>query len=143
MKKTSSLDSVFKQVDKCITPEIICHPDNLKLLKQLANKTVRPLDDIPFQVGGYFNVYGADLFDIKVITDINCPRFHRKWQFPNHRFITYEPADEIWCRPLGIGKEVDTDEPLFYVIDKSPIYSWDKYITSPFGIPKALLFSSL
>jgi hypothetical protein len=135
------LDGVFNQVDKCITPEIICHPENLKLLKQLVDKETGPINN-PFNVGGYFSVYG-DLFGIKIIADVNCPRFHQKWEFPKHKYIEYEKSDESWCVPLKIGKWVDTDEPLFYVVDKSPIYGWDKYITTPFGVPKSLLFSSL
>ena len=30
-----------------------------------------------------------------------CPQ----WIFPADRFVEYEPSDEVWCRPLGIGKE--------------------------------------
>lgn len=32
------------------------------------------------------------------------------WQFPDDKFVTYEPSDEEWCRPLGIGREVRAEK---------------------------------
>lgn len=28
------------------------------------------------------------------------------WEFPKDRFVTYEKSDEVWARPLGLGKSV-------------------------------------
>ena len=39
--------------------------------------------------------------------DITIHVTKRKWDFPRERFVEYEPQDELWCRPLGIGREVD------------------------------------
>ncbi len=30
----------------------------------------------------------------------------KRWVFPKEEFVEYEPKDELWCRPLGIGREV-------------------------------------
>uniref|UniRef100_A0A6M3IMC2 Uncharacterized protein n=1 Tax=viral metagenome TaxID=1070528 RepID=A0A6M3IMC2_9ZZZZ len=32
------------------------------------------------------------------------------WEFPPNRFIIYEESDEKWCRPLGIGQEIEVKE---------------------------------
>lgn len=37
-----------------------------------------------------------------------------KWEFPKERFVTYEPSDERWCRPLGIGREITIQETINY-----------------------------
>lgn len=56
------------------------------------------------------------------------PKFASKWQFPKERFTNYEPPDEVWCRYFGIGKLVESQEPLIYAIDedaiKTPIYNF-------------------
>lgn len=28
------------------------------------------------------------------------------WEFPRWPHVEFEPSDEQWCRPLGIGREV-------------------------------------
>ena len=38
------------------------------------------------------------------------------WVFPQHRFFSYEPKDEGWCRRLGIGYEKTVPKPEAYQI---------------------------
>ena len=42
--------------------------------------------------------------------ELSWSRRRKIWQFPSDPFVTYEPSDEAWCRPLGIGKEVEITE---------------------------------
>jgi hypothetical protein len=38
---------------------------------------------------------------------VTADAVEKVWQFPDHRFVEYEPKDETWARPLGYGREVD------------------------------------
>ncbi len=44
--------------------------------------------------------------------ELSLQRRRREWHFPEERFVAYESTDEAWCRPLGIGKEVETVDTL-------------------------------
>lgn len=45
-------------------------------------------------------------------------KFHfpprKVWKFPVDRFCIYEPSDEAWCRPLGIGEEIEVEESMTF-----------------------------
>lgn len=58
------------------------------------------------------NIFKTDLPDHNgdfMITAVTVTK-KRVWQFPVERFVTYEPSDELWCRPLGIGCEIEVTE---------------------------------
>lgn len=68
--------------------------------------------------GGAGHMMWATVFGPEdvAVQDATWPRF-RQWcddqawvMPPNDRFVEYEPADELWMRPLGIGHERG-DEP--------------------------------
>lgn len=67
---------------------------------------------------------------------LEMKRTVRRWQFPQHRFVEYEPSDEAWCRYCGIGKEVDVIETV--TIPKAVVRSISPNIeTDNFGIAEA------
>lgn len=81
---------------------IFTHPNNRKYLDDLTR-------------AGH---YGAGLYGIGIQFNELIPerRIETKWQPPAaERFVEYDPADESWMRPLGLGtlREVDSG-PLFY-----------------------------
>ncbi|WP_417459044.1 hypothetical protein [Kordiimonas sp.] len=46
-----------------------------------------------------------------------CMKYMRsvtRWEFPNDPFVTYEPSDEEWCRPLGLGRQVESVETMTF-----------------------------
>jgi hypothetical protein len=86
---------------------ILCHPDNLELLKN----TIDGYGTKTF--GDFHSPFGIDIH-----TDKNLPKFQTRWQFPKMDFVEFEPKDEEWCRPIKWGKEIVTDIPLFYKISK-------------------------
>jgi hypothetical protein len=83
--------------------DIFCHPDNLKLLKDICKQDFgQPLMYVTL--------------GIEIKTDSHIPKFKQKWVFPKDRFVEYEEKDKIWAIPLKIGHWEDTDEPLFMQI---------------------------
>jgi len=66
-----------------------------------------------------FEIANCDNNTLKMLSTYNYHNetFHftvvtkkKVWKFPSNRFITYEPQDEKWCRPLGIGQEIEAEE---------------------------------
>jgi hypothetical protein len=78
------------------------HPCHEKMIRGLLNPT-----------NGLPPIYG-----IKVVFDENIPKFAKKWVFPKEQFWEYEPSDEKWCRQLGIGHEIETTEPVIWMVDE-------------------------
>lgn len=84
---------------------IFCHPDNVEILK--ARFSALPLKD---------RVLDLNL-SIPVVPDRTVPKYRpRRWIFPAWPFVEFEPADEAWCVPLGIGRWSDP-EPYFFGFD--------------------------
>lgn len=54
---------------------------------------------------------------VPIVYDSAIPKYALRWQFPNERFIEYEKSDERWCRYFRIGRDVETNVPLFYVMN--------------------------
>lgn len=78
---------------------IICHPVNYELLK-LAAKT------------------GGIPMGMEIRPNPYVPIFVSEWQFPkdwSSRWIDYEKSDETWAKPLGYGRQVETNERWFMV----------------------------
>lgn len=67
------------------------------------------------------------------------PKWITKWEFPYTPFVEYELSDVDWARPLGFGREVDTDWPALWVVSK-PIIFHSNYLI-PFKLPKYTILS--
>lgn len=79
---------------------IFIHPDNLRGLG-LDVRVIGPGPIAPTNLSG-----------LPVYTRESLPKFAKKkiWQIPFDPFIEYEPVDEEWARPLGIGQEMMVDD---------------------------------
>lgn len=84
---------------------VVMHPDNKHYLQRKACS-------IPIALPG-----------LHLIVDTNVPKYATKWQFPKERFWSYGKDDEQWCRRLNIGKQVETDDPVFFVVNTPNPYS--------------------
>lgn len=71
--------------------EIYIHSEVMEKLKQII-----PTVD-----------YRPTFNDLNLHVDIAVPKHPKKWEFPQCRFVEYEPKDEEWARPLRHGREVD------------------------------------
>ncbi len=80
---------------------LLCHPDTWDELR-------KAVEDEP-------------VLGIRVQTSKIVPRW--RWEFPVERFVAYDPADEVWCRYFGVGRE-DESDPWFAVME-IPQLSWD------------------
>lgn len=88
---------------------ICCHPANLHLIQDMFQRRHTTMT----HNGPVVNFFGE-----KVITDINTPRWFKKWKFPDAPFIEYDTKDEEWARPLKYGCEVDdVGNPVFFRIN--------------------------
>jgi hypothetical protein len=92
---------------------IWCHPENLERLK-------RELGHGPY--------FGVPLFaTMPLYTSSALPRRFTKeiWHPPaESRFAEYGPEDEVWMRPLGLGRiEVKDNGPAYYSIAAAAISS--------------------
>lgn len=62
----------------------------------------------PIKFTAHYGLMPMDImkseFDLKIFTK------RKVWRFPIEKFCTYEPSDEAWCRPLGIGEEIEIEE---------------------------------
>ena len=125
MKKEVPLSNLCNKVNE-LPKKIICHPDNFDLIK----KEIPPLE-----------YPGNLLWGIEIVVDKNIPKYARRWQFPYSPFIEYEKSDEEWAIKLSYGRWIDTDEPVFYVIDW-PIFSGFGLWGLNWKLPKNLLFTS-
>jgi hypothetical protein len=123
---------------------IYCHPDNFKFLQNIADE-INPKDK------GY-NFYNSSGFwspplgAIQIFTDKHLEKYSKKWVFPvcpahwTGNYWEYTKEDEEWARPIGHGKWVYTDEPIFYMIKKPKLQFSDIYRnTSVFDIRKSIL----
>lgn len=84
------------------------HPVHQKMIHGLLNPT-----------NGLPPIYG-----VEVRFNDAMAKYVSKWVFPEDRFWQYEPSDEKWCRQLGIGGEVETAEPLIYIMDVPSPKDW-------------------
>jgi len=98
---------------------IYCHPDHLKLIQEIFHQTeteefakrIYGLHQIPIQTT-------LDVIGIEIHTSIHCPKWNKRWKFPEWRFVIWEESDKEWCIPLGMGYwEEDTSSPAFMVVD--------------------------
>lgn len=91
------------------------HPHNMKLLKDHIEKhTPKQPQDTPRMF-----ISSA----IQIITCEYIDRYAKKWVFPDDPMWEYEKEDETWCRFFGLGREVQTVEPVFYLMNKSAFVS--------------------
>ena len=49
--------------------------------------------------------HGYGFNNLSRLVNVSLTPTRRGWQFPADRFVTYEPSDEAWARPLGFGHE--------------------------------------
>jgi hypothetical protein len=107
MKKLINLQSLRKELDD-FDFYLLTNPKNLELLKKTINS---------FDTNSYGSFHAP--FGIEIKVDSHLPQFAMRWEFPEDKFIEYEPErDESWCRFFKIGREVSTGEPLFYKVSK-------------------------
>lgn len=54
----------------------------------------------------------SPLYGIRIQTDRNVPRrrLREVWSPPVDPFVQYEPADEAWLRPAGLGRVRQVDD---------------------------------
>jgi hypothetical protein len=119
VKQQISIKDIKKNIHNYIKPIIYCHPENLKLLK---DTTSEPADT-------HFRHYpfGYD-YGIEIIQDKHLPRYARVWKFPQTPFVEYEKSDEVWAIPIGFGRWVETEDPVYYIIDRNVFYSYNPTI---------------
>lgn len=89
---------------------IYCHPHH----KATLQKVFRPEDSfipLPYLYAGV---------PIRFIEAM--PMWVKRWVFPKEHGWIYEPNDEQLCRFFGWGREEETTEPFFAVVDESFLY---------------------
>ena len=133
----------LKEIIKLLTSyrmdetQIVCHPDNLKLIKKICNDYQKKHD--PFH--NYFDMDYLGM-GVEIVTDKNLPKFHQKWQIPPTPFIEYDEKDEEWARPINYGKYVDTDIPVFFEIVKPNYFKiFDSHMYKTLRIPNYITLS--
>ena len=65
----------------------------------------------------HLGIAAAWLHGIKVIPSKHLPRYRKRWVPPRGRFWECGESDAAWCRPLGLGRWEDTDEPYFLAVN--------------------------
>lgn len=89
---------------------LLVHPETHEaLLRRFQDQEFAHSAALPFD--------GTPLF-----TSFACPKKYVRWEFPQERFVTYEPGDAPWCRYFGIGHEVECHT--VYEIKESLLQSW-------------------
>ena len=74
----------------------------------------------PFWSGKLHTIFRQmTLFGQRIVYNKDMPIYVSRWEFPKYRFIEYETSDEKWCRYFGIGKLVDTKEPVVYWFEET------------------------
>lgn len=79
---------------------IYCHPDHVEDVRRFL-ATMKSDIGLPF-------------LDEEIIGHEFMPKTARCWEFPKTPFVQYERKDEAWAVPLGFGRWVDDDRPVFY-----------------------------
>lgn len=79
---------------------ILCHPDNLDLIRRFFVAAAAEL--------------GMSPIDEEIIGHEWVPKSRPRWKFPETPFVKYERSDEAWAIPLGFGRWVDDGRAVFY-----------------------------
>jgi hypothetical protein len=144
MKTQINLDQLKSIVNKIKNDpfdktSIYCHPDNLKVLKDISNKSY-PEEQYKNKYN-YYNSSGAwfpPLYGIEIFTDKNLERYTKHWKFPeppahwSGDYWEYTKDNEEWAIPIGHGHwEYDEATPVFYIVKTNP-YKYDRYYLDKF-----------
>ena len=114
LRKSTKLNEIEKQLSQCFNPQIICHPENFKLLLESFPKQ-------EYTSNGY-------IFGIDIIQNEHLPIYFQEWRFPADPYVEYEKSDEVWAIPLRFGYYQDTLDRAFFIIDKVMFYQPYNYI---------------
>lgn len=129
MRKIREIQAMFPRT------VVVTHPDNMPWLLGSLRAAARQRPKATFN-GVIIDPLNA--FDIQ--ENSHLPRFASRWEFPKNwssRFIQYEPSDEAWARPLGYGREVETNDPLVLMVDEKLFWpDFNAFFRQSFGIPK-------
>jgi len=90
---------------------MVMHPESFRLLRDTLAREHGGITTSPSPDRGGSTKPSLDrLLGERIYTSVYVPKHPTVWRFPVERYWIYEPSDEEWCRPLGIGYEaIDLD----------------------------------